>query len=45
MTIRSSPLRLGLESLAVTGSGRAMYPAFDPGTLHYAVGCASRQRR
>ena len=40
MTIKASPLRIELASLAVTGSGRAMYPAFDPGTLHYAVGCA-----
>ena len=40
MTIEASPLRLELESLAVTGGGRAMYPAFDAGTLHYAVGCA-----
>ena len=40
MTIKASPLRLELSTLAVTGSGRAMYPAFDPGTLHYAAGCA-----
>ena len=28
-----------LESLTATGEGRAMYPPFDPGTHHYAVGC------
>jgi len=28
-----------LTSLAATGTGRAMYPAFDSNTLHYAVGC------
>ncbi len=28
-----------LESLMATGEGRAMYPPFDPGTHHYAVGC------
>jgi len=28
-----------LTSLNVVGSGRAMYPAFEPATLHYAVGC------
>ena len=40
MTLRASPLRLELSSLAASGGGgRAMYPAFDPGTLHYAVGC------
>ena len=41
MIIRASPLRLELSSLAVTGPGRDMYPAFDAGILHYAVGCAS----
>ncbi len=39
MTIRASPLRLELASLSVVSAGRAMYPAFNPGTLHYAVGC------
>lgn len=28
-----------LRELAATGSGREMYPPFDPGTQHYAVGC------
>ncbi len=28
-----------LSALAATGEGRAMYPPFDPGTHHYAVGC------
>ena len=42
MTLRASPLRLELSSLAASGGGRAMYPAFDPGTLHYAVGCGAR---
>ena len=41
ITIKASPLRLELSSLALTGSGRDMYPAFDAGTLHYAVGCAA----
>ena len=40
MTLRASPLRLELSSLTASGGGgRAMYPSFDPGTLHYAVGC------
>ena len=40
MTLRASSLRLELSSLAASGGGgRAMYPSFDPGTLHYAVGC------
>ena len=40
MTLRASPLRLELSSLAASGGGgRAMYPSFDAGTLHYAVGC------
>ena len=44
MTLRASPLRLELSSLAASGGGgRAMYPAFDPGTLHYAVGCDPAQ--
>ena len=43
MTLRASPLRLELSSLAASGGGRAMYPAFDPGTLHYAVGCDPSQ--
>ncbi len=31
-----------LESLAVTTpSSRSLYPSFDPGVLHYAVGCES----
>ena len=34
--IESGPLEL--SSLAVTGGG-TMYPAFDPGTRHYAVRC------
>ena len=40
MTIRASPLRLELASLSVAGVGLRMYPAFDPGILQYAVGCA-----
>ena len=28
-----------LSALMATGEGRAMYPPFDPGTHHYAVGC------
>ena len=44
MTLRASPLRLELSSLAASGGGgRAMYPSFDPGTLHYAVGCDPAQ--
>ncbi len=44
MTLRASPLRLELSSLTASGGGgRAMYPAFDPGTLHYAVGCDPAQ--
>ncbi len=43
LTLRASPLRLELSSLAAIGDGRAMYPAFDPGTLHYAVGCDPSQ--
>ncbi len=43
MTIKASPLRLELSALSVTGSGRAMYPAFDPATLHYAVGCVATE--
>ena len=44
MTLRASPLRLELSSLAASGGGgRAMYPSFDPGTLHYAVGCDPSQ--
>ena len=44
MTLRASSLRLELSSLAASGGGgRAMYPAFDPGTLHYAVGCDPSQ--
>ena len=44
MTLRASPLRLELSSLTASGGGgRAMYPAFDPGTLHYAVGCDPTQ--
>ena len=44
MTLRASSLRLELSSLAASGGGgRAMYPAFDPGTLHYAVGCDPAQ--
>ena len=44
MTLRASPLRLELSSLTASGGGgRAMYPAFDPGTLHYAVGCDPSQ--
>ena len=29
-----------LSALTATGEGRAMYPPFDPGTHHYATGCA-----
>ena len=29
-----------LSQLAVTGATRAMYPAFDAETLHYAAGCS-----
>ena len=44
MTLRASPLRLELSSLAASGGGgRAMYPSFDAGTLHYAVGCDPAQ--
>ena len=44
MTLRASSLRLELSSLAASGGGgRAMYPSFDPGTLHYAVGCDPAQ--
>ena len=44
MTLRASPLRLELSSLTASGGGgRAMYPSFDPGTLHYAVGCDPSQ--
>ena len=44
MTLRASPLRLELSSLAASGGGgRAMYPSFDPDTLHYAVGCDPAQ--
>ena len=44
MTLRASPLRLELSSLTASGGGgRAMYPSFDPGTLHYAVGCDPAQ--
>ena len=28
-----------LRELMATGAGRAMYPPFDPGVHHYAVGC------
>ena len=28
-----------LRDLTATGEGREMYPPFDPGTHHYAVGC------
>ena len=31
---------LMLSSLAVTATGRAMYPSFDPDIRHYAVGCS-----
>ena len=44
MTLRASPLRLELSSLTASGGGgRAMYPSFDAGTLHYAVGCDPSQ--
>ena len=44
MTLRASPLRLELSSLTASGGGgRAMYPSFDAGTLHYAVGCDPAQ--
>ena len=44
MTLRASALRLELSSLAASGGGgRAMYPSFDSGTLHYAVGCDPSQ--
>ena len=43
MTLRASSLRLELSSLAASGGGRAMYPSFDSGTLHYAVGCDPSQ--
>ena len=43
MTLRASPLRLELSSLTASGAGRAMYPSFDAGTLHYAVGCDPSQ--
>ena len=36
------PSGLELEQLAVTASGRDMYPQFDPATLHYAVGCSDQ---
>lgn len=29
-----------LSALTATGEGLAMYPPFDPGTHHYAVGCS-----
>lgn len=32
--------RMALTGLTATGTGRAMYPAFDPAIRHYAVGCA-----
>ena len=43
MTLRASSLRLELSSLTASGGGRAMYPSFDSGTLHYAVGCDPSQ--
>ena len=44
MTLRASALRLELSSLTASGGGgRAMYPSFDSGTLHYAVGCDPSQ--
>ena len=43
MTLRASALRLELSSLTASGGGRAMYPSFDSGTLHYAVGCDPAQ--
>ena len=44
MSLRASSLRLELSSLTASGGGgRAMYPSFDPGTLHYAVGCDPSQ--
>ena len=44
MTLRASSLRLELSLLAASGGGgRAMYPSFDAGTLHYAVGCDPAQ--
>ena len=44
MTLRASSLRLELSSLTASGGGgRAMYPSFDAGTLHYAVGCDPSQ--
>ena len=39
VTPADSANRLGLSSLAVTGAG-AMFPAFDAGTLHYALTCS-----
>ena len=33
------PLAHKLSALAITGSSRAMYPAFDAEVLHYAVEC------
>ena len=34
-------LRLSSLAMTTTGSGRAMYPAFDADTLHYAAECAT----
>ena len=31
-----------LRELAATGTGREMYPLFDPGIHHYAVGCGEQ---
>ena len=35
---------LKLSSLAVTATGRAMYPSFEPDIRHYAVGCGEDDR-
>ncbi|MYD86012.1 MAG: hypothetical protein F4Y14_07410, partial [Acidobacteria bacterium] len=34
-------LKLSSLVMTTTGTGRAMYPAFDPDTLHYAAECAT----
>ena len=31
-----------LRELTATGTGREMYPSFDPGVHHYAVGCGEQ---
>ena len=36
---QSPPPPPTLRDLTATGEGREMYPPFDPGTHHYAVGC------